>query len=202
MAELRTTSSRSVSGDPTQHVRALLGNFRLLEAAGACGLIAGHPTQDRARNKPPEWWDAVAASARGYRSAVHQTVLKGFSAIDEWSQSRALGSDAELANERARLNGEHRKWLCEVPGGQAYVAWLSAYVAVAELDGERALRSLDRCAAIVREFVDAPGLGGEPSTYDFLQSAADTLVSCLTLPEHPLRDVRRFAFLPSPLRTG
>ena len=113
-----------------------------------------------------------------------------------------LGSDANLLRERTRLGVEHRKWLCELPGGQAYVAWLSAYVAVAEIDGDRALRSLDRCSAIVREFVDVPELGREPSLYDFLQSAADTLALFLPLPEHPLRDVRRFAFLPSPLRTS
>ena len=101
-----------------------------------------------------------------------------------------------------RLRAEHRHWLCEVPGGRAYVAWLSAYVAVAEIDGERALRSLDRCVAIVQEFVDVPELEREPSVYDYLQSAADTLALCLSLPEHPLRDMTRFAFLPSSLQTG
>jgi hypothetical protein len=112
------------------------------------------------------------------------------------------GDDADLVRERTRLGVEHQKWLCDLPGGQAYVAWLSAYVAVAEIDGDRALRSLDTCAAIVREFVDVPELGREPSLYDFVQSAADTLALFLPLPEHPLRDVRRFAFLPSPLRTS
>jgi len=180
----------------------LLGNLRLLEAAGACGLIAESLTEDCSPTKPPEWWEALADSARTYRSAIHGTIVRGFSAIDEWSQSGASGSDADLVRERTRLGVEHRKWLCELPGGQAYVAWLSAYVAVAEIDGDRALRSLDRCAAIVREFVDVPELGREPSLYDFLQSAADTLALFLPLPEHPLRDVRRFAFLPSPLRTS
>ena len=180
----------------------MLGNLRLLEAAGACGLIAESLTEDCSPTKPPEWWEALADSARTYRSAIHGTIVRGFSAIDEWSQSGASGSDADLVRERTRLGVEHRKWLCELPGGQAYVAWLSAYVAVAEIDGDRALRSLDRCAAIVREFVDVPELGREPSLYDFLQSAADTLALFLPLPEHPLRDVRRFAFLPSPLRTS
>jgi hypothetical protein len=180
----------------------LLGNLRLLEAAGACGLIAESLTRDCSPRKPPEWWEALADSARTYRSAIHGTIGRGFSAIDEWSQSGASGSDADLVRERTRLGVEHRKWLCDLPGGQAYVAWLSAYVAVAEIDGDRALRSLDTCAAVVREFVDVPELGREPSLYDFLQSAADTLALFLPLPEHPLRDVRRFAFLPSPLRTS
>jgi hypothetical protein len=105
-------------------------------------------------------------------------------------------------HERTRLAVEHRKWLCEIPGGQAYLAWLSAYVAVAEIDGERALRSLHSCATIARDFVDVAELGCEPSVYGFLQSAAETLALFLPLPEHPLRDIRRFAFLPSPLRTG
>ena len=179
----------------------MLGNFRLLEAAGACGVIAESLTKDYGLTKPPEWWEALAESARTYRSAIYATSVHGFSAIDEWSHSgdSRSGSDADLVGERKRLGAEHRKWLCEVPGGHAYVAWLSAYVAVAEIDGDRALTSLDRCAAIVREFVDAPELGREPSLYDFLQSAADALALFLGLPEHPLRDVRRFAFLPSSL---
>jgi hypothetical protein len=165
-------------------------------------VIAESLTEDCRPTKSPEWWDALADSARTYRSAIYGTIVRGFPGIDEWSRWRASGSDADLIRERTRLGVEHRKWLCELPGGQAYVAWLSAYVAVAEIDGDRALRSLDRCAAIVREFVDVPELGREPSLYDFLQSAADTLALFLPLPEHPLRDVRRFAFLPSPLRTS
>ena len=144
----------------------------------------------------------MADSARTYRSAIYGTSVQGFSAIDDWSHAEAPGSDADIAGERARLAVEHMKWLCELPGGRAYVAWLSAYVAVAEIDGDRALSHLERCAAIVREFVDVPELGSEPSVYDFLQGAADSLGRFLPLPEHPLRDVRRFAFLPSPLRTS
>ena len=161
-------------------------------------------TEDYGLTKPPEWWESLAGSARTYRSAIYATGVQGFAGIDEWSHSwdSGSGSDADLVREKKRLGAEHRKWLCEVPGGNAYVAWLSAYVAVAEIDGARALTSLDRCAAIVREFVDAPELGREPSLYDFLQSAADTLALVLRLPEHPLRDVRRFAFLPSPLGTS
>ena len=182
----------------------MLGNFRLLEAAGACGVIAESLTADVGHKKPPEWWEALADSARTYRSAIYATGVQGFSGIDEWSHSgySVSGTDADLARERQRLGAEHRKWLCEVPGGHAYVAWLSAYVAVAEIDGDRALTNLDRCAAIVREFVDAPELGHELSLYDFLQGAADALALFLRLPEHPLRDMRRFAFLPSPLLTS
>ncbi len=75
-------------------------------------------------------------------------------------------------------------------------------MAVAEIDGERAVSGLERCSAIVREFVDVPGLGRELSVYEFLQSAADALSAFLPLPEHPARDVRRFALLPWALTTG
>lgn len=188
--------------DALRHAGALLDNLRLLEAAGVCELISANLTEECRAGKPPEWWKALAGSLRTYRSAIHRSIAHGFSPIDQWSQSASAGSDPDLAHEMTRLAAEHRKWLCEVPGGQAYVAWLSAYVAVAEIDGERALRSLDSCAAIARDFVAAPDLGREPSVYDFLQSAANILAVFLPLPEHPLRDMRRFAFRPSPLRTG
>lgn len=189
-------------GDAAPQVGALLCGFRLLEAAGACGVIAARLSEACRPRRPPEWWEALADGARTYRSAIDRTTVQGFSAIDEWAQSETAGDDADLLHERTRLGFEYREWLCEVHGGQAYVAWLSAYVAVVELDGERALKSLDRCAAIVHEFTEAPGLGDEPSVYDLLQSAADTLTSFLPLVEHPLRDMRRFAFLPRPLLSG
>jgi hypothetical protein len=173
----------------------------LLEAAGACGLIAERLAEDCTPARPLEWWEALADSARTYRSALHSTAVNGFSAGQDWSQA-ASGRVDDLVQERTRLGLEHRRWLCEVPGGQAYVAWLSAYVAAAEIDRARALASLDRCAAIMREFVEVPGLGREPSVYGYLQSAADTLALCLSLPEHPLRDMTRFALLPSSLPTG
>ena len=187
--------------DPVQHVCELLANLRLLEAAGACGAVARTVTGDDA-NEPPEWWEALGTCARTYRSAIFSASAQGFSAIDEWSQSEGSANYDDLIRERARLGAEHRRWLCEIPGGQAYVAWLSAYVAVAEIDGERALSSLERCSAIVREFVDVPGLGRELSVYEFLQSAADALSAFLPLPEHPVRDLRRFALLPWALTTG
>ena len=108
--------------------------------------------------------------------------------------------DSDLADEGERLGDEHRFWMCEVPGGQAYEAWLCACVAVAELDADRALSSLDRCAAIAREFSDVPGLGRELSLYESPQRTADTIARVLPLPEYPVSDVRRFAFVPSPLR--
>ena len=187
--------------DPVQHVCELLANLRLLEAAGACGAMARTVTGDNA-NEPPEWWEALGACARTYRSAIFSAGAQGFSAIDEWSQSEGLANHHDLIRERARLGAEYRRWLCQIPGGQAYVAWLSAYVAVAEIDGERAMSGLERCSAIVREFVDVPGLGRELSVYEFLQSAADALSAFLPLPEHPVRDVRRFALLPWALTTG
>jgi hypothetical protein len=184
-----------------QHVRGLLANLRLLEAAGACGVVARTVTEDDA-NDPPEWWEALGTCARTYRSAIFAASAQGFSAIDEWSRSEDSANHHDLIRERTRLGAEHRRWSCEIPGGQAYVAWLSAYVAVAEIDGERAVSGLERCSAIVREFVDVPELGRELAVYDFLQSAADALFIFLPLPEHPVRDVRRFALLPWALTTG
>ena len=182
-------------------MRDLLANLRLLEAAGACGVIARTAT-DNGSKEPPEWWEALATCARTYRSAIFSASAQGFSAIDTWSQFADSPAHGDLIRERMRLGAEHRKWLCEIPGGPAYVAWLSAYVAVAEMDGERAVSGLERCSAIVREFIDVPGLGHELSVYDFLQAAANALTLFLRLPEHPVRDLRRFALLPSALTSG
>jgi hypothetical protein len=187
--------------EAVQHVCDLLANLRLLEAAGACGAMARTVTDDDA-NEPPEWWEALGTCARTYRSAIFSASAQGFSAIDEWSRSEGSANHHDLIRERTRLGAEYRRWWCEIPGGQAYVAWLSAYVAVAEIDGERAVSGLERCSAIVREFIDVPGLGRELSVYDFLQSAANALTAFLPLPEHPVRDLRRFALVPLSLKTG
>ena len=192
---------RAIRGDATAHVAALLGSFRLLEAAGACELIAATGIEPQGTAKPPSWWKAVADAARTYRPAIHNVIRQGFSAVDDWSQSGA-STDRELRQERARLRAEHREWLCAVPGGGAYVAWLGAYLATVELDGQRALTSLERCTAIAQEYLEVPSLGPDASIYAVLQGAADALVLFLPLAEHPIRDMRRFAFLPASLQTG
>ena len=191
-----------MTDDSAEQVHVLLGNFRLLEAAGACALIAPSEVDDRGVAKPPEWWEALADTARTYHSAIRSSIAQGTSTLEDWAQNPGSTRDDDLLRERARLGAEHRKWIHEVPAGQAYEAWLSAYVAIAELDGEHALKALDRCAAVAREFADVPELGRESSIYEFLQSAANALGLFLPLPEHPVRDVRRFAFLPSSLWTG
>ena len=193
--------SPAIRSDTTTYVAALLGSFRLLEAAGACELIAATVIEPDRTAKPPTWWKAVADAARTYRSAIHNAVGQGFLAIDDWSHLGA-SPDRDLRCERARLRNEHRGWLCAIPGGGAYVAWLSAYLAAAELDGQRALTSLERCTAIAQEFIEMPTLGPEASVYEILQGAADALVLFLPLGEHPLREMRRFAFLPASLQTG
>jgi hypothetical protein len=185
----------------TSTVAALLGNFRLLEAAGACEVIATTAIEPGHPSTPPAWWKAAADAARSYRSAIHDVIGRGFDAIDDWSKSGA-SADRELCQERARLRAEYRHWLCEVPGGGAYVTWLSAYVAAVELDGQRALASLERCTMLAQEFIEVPKLGPEVSVYEILQGTADALVLFLPLGEHPLRDMRRFAFVPAVLRTG
>lgn len=61
---------------------------------------------------------------------------------------------------------------------------------------------LERYTAIAQEFIEVPSLGPDASVYAVLQGAADALVLFLPLGEHPMRDMRRFAFLPAFLRTG
>jgi hypothetical protein len=190
-------------GNPVNRVHALLSSFRLLEAAGACTVIADTLSSECRPVRPPVWWETLAADARTYRSMIYSAVVQGVSAIDERAQPTPAPADThDLLQERARLALEYSHWLSDVAGGRAYIAWLSAYVAVAEIDGERAIGSLQICSAIVREFLDVPELDGRGSVYEFLQSAADCLPLFLPLQQHPLSDMRRFAYLPSPLRTG
>ena len=153
--------------------------------------------------KPPSWWEAVAAGARTYRSAIYSIGLKGIEAIDDWSELPSPDVEPrELGDEKARLALEYRRWLTDVRGGRAYIAWLEAYVAVAEFDGERALRSLEGCNALVREFADVATVEQCSSVYGFLQSTANSLMLFLPFAAHPVGDLRRFAFLPASLRTG
>lgn len=195
--------SRSIRGTPVDRIQTLLGNFRLLEAAGACELIASGVPGGPPVRKPPSWWEVLAASARSYRSAIYSTGSSGIEAIDDWSHLLAPEAEpVELSDEKARLALEYRRWLSDVDGGRAYIAWLTAYVAVAELDGERALQSLQDCATIASEFVDAAKMMRWASVYEFLQSTADSLMLFLPVAAHPVRDVRRFTFLPATLRTG
>jgi hypothetical protein len=198
----KAPSGASLDADPLEGVRALLLNLRLLEGAGACELLSAGLAEVSLAGKHPRWWAALADSLRSYRATIQLAAVRGFAIVDEWSCSSAPGSDADLVEERLRLGAEHRRWFCEVTGGTAYIAWLSAYVAVAELDGERALSNLDRCSAIVREFIDVGEPAREASVYERLQSAADALAVFLALPQHPLSDMHRFALLPAPMRTG
>jgi hypothetical protein len=174
-------------------VRELLAGFRLLEAAGACEMIAGHERSHGATTA--RWWSALAADARSYRGAVLAAGRSGYGAIESWADVGGV-DNPRLAEANARLRLEYEYWFNVVPGGDAYIAWLSAYLAAAELDGHATVRALGRCAAIASEFLDASEIAVALSVYEQLQLAADALPRFLPLPQHPLRDMRRFALLP------
>jgi hypothetical protein len=191
-----TRSGAEFDDHPREHVRSLLVEFRLLEAAGACELLARHSWRSHARMS--RWWSILAADARAYRHAIFVTADDGYAAIERWASTSAGGLDNEsLAEGKARLKLEYEYWLNVVAGGGAYVAWLSAYVAATELDGHGAVRALARWAAIASDFLDASGASVAPSVYEQLQLAADALPRFLPLPQHPMRDMRRFALLPT-----
>lgn len=174
-----------------ERVRSFLTSFRLLEAAGACEFVA------RSRQAPPaqsaQWWSALAASARTYRIAVLNAGHDAPHSISRWAETSAC---SHFADESARLSLEYKYWLDDVPGGRAYVAWLSGYIATAELDGHTAAEALHRCASIASDFLDASNIAAAPSLYEQLQLSANVLPRFLPVPQHPLRDMRRFALLP------
>lgn len=177
-------------------MRLLLTRFRLLEAAGACEGIGSGPERGR-DDHGGEWWSALARTARTYRLALLDAAREGCGSVKRWGEIDLARADASyFAEERARLSLEYEYWLNVVPGGAAYVVWLSAYVAAAELDGHRVVDALQQWSAIASEFLDASALIAAPSLYEQLQRAADGLERFLPLPEHALRDMRRFALLP------
>jgi hypothetical protein len=188
-----TRSGAAFEDGAPEHVRSLLVGFRLLEAAGACELIARNPRPGAAQTS--RWWSTLATNARAYRGAVFATAADGYAAIESWVDVGGV-DDPGLAETNARLSLEFEYWLNVVAGGDAYIAWLSAYLSAAELDGHATVRALERCAAIESEFLDAPGVAVALSLYEQLQLAADALPRFLPLPQHPLRDMRRFALLP------
>jgi hypothetical protein len=177
-------------------VRSLLAGFRLLEAAGACELIARDPRP--VGPQVSEWWSALAAAARGYRGAILDAVRDGYAAIDSWAAVDAGAvADPPFTEERVRLSFEHEYWLNEVPGGSAYTAWLAGYVATAELDGRRAVDALRGCTSTAADFLDVSTIARAPSVYEQLELAADVVPRFLPLPERPLTDMRRFVLLPA-----
>ena len=179
-----------------RHVRLLLNGFRLLEAAGACEVIGSGLERGR-DDHWGEWWAALATTARAYRLALLDATREGHESVKRWAEVDLARADAAyFAEERARLSLEYEYWLNVVPGGPAYIVWLSAYVAAAELDGHRVVDALQKWSAIASEFLDTSALAEAPSLYEQLQLAADGLERFLPLPEHALRDMRRFALLP------
>ena len=177
-------------------MRLLLNGFRLLEAAGVCEVISSGLERGRDDHRG-EWWSALAATARGYRRALLDTAGDGYGPVNRWAEADLARPYASyFVEERARLGFEYEYWLNVVPGGAAYVVWLNAYVAAAELDGHRVVHALRQWSAIASEFLDTSALAEAPSLYEQLQRAADGLERFLPLPEHALRDMRRFALLP------
>lgn len=194
-----TSQDRSLR-DPRRRVELLLTAFRLLEAAGACEILAGEPYYDHDARHSADWWSVLAARTRSYRAAVYNAPFRGLSSIEEWATlAKTSSASMELEHEMERLRIEYEYWLA-VPGGRAYLAWLTALVATAEMDGARALNALRQWSDVAREFVDVPKLKGQ-CIYSLLQGAADSLDMFLPLPCHAMRDVRRFAFLPPSLRS-
>ena len=184
--------------DMFARVRPLLLGFRLLEAAGVCEFIAGELRRRGLQSFG--WWSALAATARTYRVALFDTEQAGHVPIESWTDSNHVVANTTYFNdEKGRLSLEHEYWLDVIPGGAAYVAWLTGYIAAAELDGRRACDALRRCVAIGSQFVDTSDLARAPSGYEQLQLAADLLPRFLPLPQHALRDMRRFALEPQSL---
>ena len=178
-----------------EYVLSLLIQFRFLEAAGACELLACF-SQPQTRSESC-WWSALAAIARGYSVAMFDAGCRGYPVIAGWADT----CDASyFREETSRLALEYEYWLNVVPGGGAYVAWVGAYVAAAELDGRRALDALRACTSIAANFLDVSTVALAPSVYEQLQLAADALPRFLPLPQHPLTDMRRFVLLPTTFR--
>jgi hypothetical protein len=173
-------------------VRSFLTEFRLREAARAAEFVARCPPPAMSSERLG-WWAALAAVARTYRVAISDAARDIEVAISKWAEASAA---SYFAAETERLSLEFEYWLDVVPGGRAYVAWLSAYVATAELDGHAAGVGLRRWSMIASDFLDVADVVRAPSLYEQMQGAADALERFLPLPQHPLRDMRRFAFLP------
>ena len=192
-------SSAEFDDYASERIHSLLAGFRLLEAAGACELVAGLTRPAGAATR--QWWSSLAATARGYRRAIFDAAGDGFAAIEGWAAVVGVRDDTGLADARSRLNLEYEYWLNVVGGSGAYVAWLSAYVAAAELDGHRAADALGRSVAIASDFLGASDLAVALSVYEQLQLVADLLPRFLPLSQHPLRDMRRFALLPTTFPT-
>ena len=103
-------------------------NFRLLEAAGICDSVAASPNLGPVRSS--KWWRLLATVLRNYRSALSSEAP---ATISEFVLGVAWCDGAEtedIAGEISRTVHEFRRWQTEVPGGEAYIAFVHgcAYV--------------------------------------------------------------------------
>ena len=188
-------------------------NFRLLEAAGICDSVAASPNLGPVRSS--KWWRLLATVLRNYRSALSSEAP---ATISEFVLGVAWCDGAEtedIAGEISRIVHEFRRWQTEVPGGEAYIAFVQGYAGFAELDGKRGPMHLARALQITEQSFPLTNylrrcvlllnadprarlcLEGPICSYEAFQATADYLQKVFNLPTHPLEDIAQFAILPA-----
>jgi hypothetical protein len=147
--------------------RALCAILPLVTAASPARACRGRPNritiQLLATTRHSGWQSkdsvslrasVLAARTRSYRAAVYNAPFRGLSSIEEWATlAKTSSASMELEYEMERLRIEYEYWLA-VPGGRAYLAWLTALVATAEMGwrtrSERAAAVVGRRARVRR----------------------------------------------------
>lgn len=192
-------------------IDALLRNLRLLEAAGACEVMAEEGGTD---GRSSEWWRVLAEMSRNLRCALGSWAWPAASAMEALKIKHSQPAAEDIGEELDRVKAEIQRWTEGLAGGLAYAVFAQAYAYFMELDGERGVRSLMRSleASELRSPLPATEkdllsslrhqeLGralpdGPISSYQALQCVADYMTELFSLPVHALTDIQRFAVRP------
>jgi len=173
---------------------ALLAELRFLEATGPCEPLARR-FDSVAGSDTFGWWSGMTSTARAYRVATADVAATATAVYANGLRAILVRRMRRVLSKAGTVKPGIQNWLEVIPGGAACVAWLSGYVAAAELDGH-AYRISSTLCRDCRDCVDVSTIGVAPPVYEQLQLTADLLRHFLPPPQHRLSDMRRFPLVP------
>jgi len=191
----------------------LLCNLRLLEAAGAAELCAVESNENEVLDRPQTWWTDLAGFLRTYRSVLRQPDNTPEKVLYELERTPGQLRSPDLIEAVDDLRAELLQWQSSA-GAAAYLAWISAWTGMVELDGRWANLELSRALRLVSQgsnsalidvalvsFLNGDG-NSDPratetfSTYSAIAEVAEILSKVYMLELNPISTVKTLGYVP------